>query len=382
MFVRLPGRIVQGEDRVEREVFHPLGVKVAAVDGVLGHLHHHALRLEDVKVVVEVHQIFIVMDVDVFAKAGLQKLKAHLVHVAALEHQRFRRARRHIFGVDKVAEAPVLAVARDLGVVFLGFDLQFAQPPEGGLVLVDGELGGEQRLLQRLGDGKVAQLVLLNRREEAGQRFQDVVHPVKGAQVVPVAGVVDLVEHLLALGAPVLQQLGVVDVVDPQLVELLLKLLHPAAVIVDAVPQLVGVDGGLLGVEDKEERHVPRLTVVLNLGEHLGKGDVVVAELHVLLLLKKDVAVLAVLVQRVDHLVEELVVEQGIAQDHLIAKTDAVLHIALQRSGQVRARLGVGAEGIVGELAVVDLGDDVFLPVKEGQRQRKQHKKEGDKYNL
>ena len=196
------------------------------------------------------------------------------------------------------------------------------------------------------------------------------------------AGVVDLVEHLLALGAPVLQQLGVVDVVDPQLVELLLKLLHPAAVIVDAVPQLVGVDGGLLGVEDKEERHVPRLTVVLNLGEHLGKGDVVVAELHVLLLLKKDVAVLAVLVQRVDHLVEELVVEQGVAQDHLVAKADAVLHIALQRSGQVRARLGVGAEGIVGELAVVDLGDDVFRPVKEDQRQREQHKKEGDKYNL
>lgn len=83
-----------------------------------------------------------------------------------------------------------------------------------------------------------------------------------------------------------------------------------------------------------------------------------------------------------DHLVKELVVEQGVAQDHLVAKADAVLHIAFQRSGQIRPRLGVGAKGIVGELAVVDLGDDVFLPVKEGQRQREQHKKEGDKYNL
>ena len=108
----------------------------------------------------------------------------------------------------------------------------------------------------------------------------------------------------------------------------------------------------------------------------------IVAQLNIRLLLKKDIVVLAVLVQRVDHLMKQRVVELGVRQDHLVAQTDAVGHIALQRTGKVRSLSGIGTKGIIGELSVVDLGHHIFLPVKQHHRHCQQHKKEDNHSDL
>ena len=79
---------------------------------------------------------------------------------------------------------------------------------------------------------------------------------------------------------------------------------------------------------------------------------------------------------------KELVVELGIPRNHLVPKSDSVLHILLQLGGQVGSLRCIFPEGVVGQLAVIDFRYHIFLPLKEYNRQHQQEEKENNPYNL
>ena len=135
------------------------------------------------------------------------------------------------------------------------------------------------------------------------------VDSVKRAQIVPVSGIVLLVKHLLPRFFFLPKQLRVVDIVYAQTLKLRFKFLYPAVVVTDSVCQIFGIYRRLFRVKHKEEGNAALLAIALYLRKHLCKSKMIVGKNDVAFRLGKNISVLSVFIQRVNHLVKHSVAD-------------------------------------------------------------------------
>ena len=249
---------------------------------------------------------------DIFSQSGLQKLKSHFIKVASLKDQCFWNSSFLVFRIYIVTKAPVLGISFYFRFVLLCLYFQRTGSSENRLILMDRELRGWQCFVELFLYHKVTQFIRRNLREIFGQLFQNVIDSIKCTQIVPVTGIIHLIEYLFSLFPFVLHQLSIVDIMYPAFLKFLFKLLHPAVVIIDSFMELIGINCRFFGVKHKQKRYIPLLTVVLNLRKHIRKRNVIISKLNICLLLGKNITVFAIFIQWVNHLVKQFIIQDGV----------------------------------------------------------------------